>query len=306
MLKLPKELKTVTPLSKYLAMVLFIILPFWGFYLGIQYQKLNYTANNSVINPQYSSPKPTPQPVVLPISASEEFIEIYNKVSQNSKYFIRQPQILEDDVWWITPDGWSILVTTNESFVAKVLPTGSSPNKIEFTKLNSIVKQAMQTNGFSFNSLNSSSSESDGKYYDYVQAYEKGEIKCLATSSPDVGHGSDETKFYSSFTFSCFKDADLQSAYAKQSPFLKGLNAKEAVVSNIRINGNRATMSINWRRTGASVWMYRVGNEWKKVIIAQAIPMCAELEKNNVPKEFWITCFDSNNKEVPGSFNFDN
>jgi hypothetical protein len=36
---LPKQLTTVTPLSKYLAMVLFITLPFAGFYLGMQFQQ---------------------------------------------------------------------------------------------------------------------------------------------------------------------------------------------------------------------------------------------------------------------------
>lgn len=35
-----KKFTTVTPFSKYLAMVLFILFPFVGFYLGIQYQKL--------------------------------------------------------------------------------------------------------------------------------------------------------------------------------------------------------------------------------------------------------------------------
>src|SRR5260221_6709844 len=37
---LPKYLTTVTPFSKYLAMALFTLLPFVGFYLGIQYQKM--------------------------------------------------------------------------------------------------------------------------------------------------------------------------------------------------------------------------------------------------------------------------
>jgi hypothetical protein len=38
-IKLPTSLTTVTPLSKYLAMMLFISLPFLGFYFGMQYQK---------------------------------------------------------------------------------------------------------------------------------------------------------------------------------------------------------------------------------------------------------------------------
>jgi len=38
--KLPKWLATVTPFSKLLAMSLFILFPFIGFYLGMQYQKI--------------------------------------------------------------------------------------------------------------------------------------------------------------------------------------------------------------------------------------------------------------------------
>ncbi len=38
-MKLPKELTTVTPFSKALAVILFITLPFFGFYLGLLYQK---------------------------------------------------------------------------------------------------------------------------------------------------------------------------------------------------------------------------------------------------------------------------
>jgi hypothetical protein len=37
--KLSKTWTTVTPLSKFLAMALFILLPFVGFYLGVQYEK---------------------------------------------------------------------------------------------------------------------------------------------------------------------------------------------------------------------------------------------------------------------------
>ena len=39
-MKLPRYLTTVTSFSKYLALTLFVTLPFLGFYLGIQYQKM--------------------------------------------------------------------------------------------------------------------------------------------------------------------------------------------------------------------------------------------------------------------------
>lgn len=37
-MKVPKNLRTVTPLSKLIALILFIALPFIGFALGMQYQ----------------------------------------------------------------------------------------------------------------------------------------------------------------------------------------------------------------------------------------------------------------------------
>ena len=54
-MKLSKKLTTVTPLSKFLAMALFIILPFVGFYLGIKYQEIKYNAGK-IVNYQTLSP----------------------------------------------------------------------------------------------------------------------------------------------------------------------------------------------------------------------------------------------------------
>jgi hypothetical protein len=39
-LKVPKSWHKVTPLSKGLALALFIVLPFAGFYFGVEYQKM--------------------------------------------------------------------------------------------------------------------------------------------------------------------------------------------------------------------------------------------------------------------------
>jgi hypothetical protein len=57
--KFPKWLTTVTPLSKALAMILFIALPFLGFYLGIQYQQ-KITVATPVVSEVQKIPTPTP------------------------------------------------------------------------------------------------------------------------------------------------------------------------------------------------------------------------------------------------------
>jgi hypothetical protein len=71
--RLPKSLTTVTPFSKALAMILFILLPFVGFYLGMNYQ--------AAISPEVSSfsqqsiqitPTPTAVPVVTTVKCGNE------------------------------------------------------------------------------------------------------------------------------------------------------------------------------------------------------------------------------------------
>jgi hypothetical protein len=65
-MKLPKELTTVTPVSKFLAIVVFITLPFLGFVYGMKYQEL--LDFNQVQDVSYSArkvkrlPTPTPDP----------------------------------------------------------------------------------------------------------------------------------------------------------------------------------------------------------------------------------------------------
>lgn len=41
---IPKEFTTITKVSKLLALMLFIMLPFIGFYLGVKYEAIKYTA----------------------------------------------------------------------------------------------------------------------------------------------------------------------------------------------------------------------------------------------------------------------
>lgn len=55
-MKLPSSFTTVTSLSKILAAILFITLPIVGFYLGMQYQKLN----TQVEQPPVVQPTTTP------------------------------------------------------------------------------------------------------------------------------------------------------------------------------------------------------------------------------------------------------
>lgn len=63
-MKLPKELTTVTPLSKILAAVFFIAFPFISFFLGMQYQYMTDLYNQQLADESILSPqrKLTPTP----------------------------------------------------------------------------------------------------------------------------------------------------------------------------------------------------------------------------------------------------
>jgi hypothetical protein len=67
---LPKSWTTVTPLSKTIAMILFILFPFIGFSAGMRYQqKLDETKK---YEEQLQQLSPTPYPTVTPSSSAAE------------------------------------------------------------------------------------------------------------------------------------------------------------------------------------------------------------------------------------------
>src|SRR3989344_4105513 len=91
--KLPAFFTTVTPLSKTLSMALFIILPFAGFYLGIQYEKLIAAGpiKSSITTPplvvsKYSQISPTTCPSRSVDSPTA--IPSKDECHENDKFFV--------------------------------------------------------------------------------------------------------------------------------------------------------------------------------------------------------------------------
>lgn len=94
---LPKELTTVTPFSKAFALVLFIILPFYGFYLGTLYQQ----TINGIVQLQ-SQPaittvlRPTPTPLLIAQPAITTDPRTGWKIYQSSMNSSNEIAITED------------------------------------------------------------------------------------------------------------------------------------------------------------------------------------------------------------------
>jgi hypothetical protein len=65
-MKLPKSFTTVTPLSKTIALAMFIVLPICAFFYGRYYQQLLDNGNPPKVIMQYRVEKPTPLASQLP------------------------------------------------------------------------------------------------------------------------------------------------------------------------------------------------------------------------------------------------
>ena len=281
---------------------------------GIFFLNKKSTKNISAI-PVVTLTLPTPTESVQANSSSPEVI--INQISDSIK---KDPELApflilpsnepkdsyRNSLWWVSRDGWNILVEGVTTVILRIpestVPTTVEPVKTSLSKkFQKLSAGVMKKNNLSLNALNSSSSETDKKYYDYIQAYDGPNIYCTILTNPDrFGDDSTGGKMVIEMRVNCVNEKKYQAAYDQQVPFLKGLNDKTGVLSNIKIKNDKvASMSLNWRRTGATAFMYKSGSDWKKIIIAQAVPECIELVKNNVPKEFWVECYDKDNNIQP-------
>ncbi len=108
MIKLPKELTTITPFSRLIAVVLFILLPITGFYLGTQYQESIDLAKKQTYDPTIISRKPTPTPLLLKQITKEEKVNLWiiaNNLNaygdpKDTVYVGGSPLFKEGEIWW--------------------------------------------------------------------------------------------------------------------------------------------------------------------------------------------------------------
>ena len=84
-MNIPKELNTIAPLSKYLAMVVFISLPFVGFFLGMRYEEKLDLAKRQEMEANLSIPR-SPKPTPIEIPWVDPLITADWKTYTNTKY----------------------------------------------------------------------------------------------------------------------------------------------------------------------------------------------------------------------------
>ncbi|MEO6508912.1 MAG: hypothetical protein ABIO02_03080 [Patescibacteria group bacterium] len=109
-MKLPKELTTVTTLSKTLAMVAFIILPFIAFFAGVRYQE---AVNRTLPRETFSYPAPVSPTIVPSPSLSTSKPEVTPVIKPP---FIKK-SVSISNVTYKLPSGWDGEITQENTLL---------------------------------------------------------------------------------------------------------------------------------------------------------------------------------------------
>ena len=305
--KFPKWLTTVTPFSKALAMILFIILPFVGFYLGMQYQQK--------------------VAISTPITLSKLNIEnkINNSTVQNNgcdsaDYYLKFLQqkfgsginlkANNSEKWSLTFVYWKRKST--EPFIAypeQVVSVNGVDNRSP-EEINNIYRSSVDNSftplGYVNDPLNSFASIIPGgdgtKSWQY--GYRKGNALVTVGIGPDqstsnsnitsvdVGCGVENSKYdelYTELLLSGDVQAALKKAYGSNGLrnmiyYIVAIHQNDIVETGIS--------SQDWNG-GHSLWSHKDNGVWKAIYQGQNVPDCSTLESFHI--ESGVSCWDSNN-----------
>jgi len=222
-----------------------------------------------------------------------EIGEIIKKIGKEFKNKYKNNEISYSDklgLWWISPEGLDI-INPNSSGVSLSLscaPGEALPEK-DLVILVPIVDKIFMENNYKVNSLNSSISFKDDKFYNYVKAYEKEEIKCVLTATPDCPSGDPEKEPHNYLSVVCTDS--YEKNYQEQVSLLRDLNIKDAVINVSKIKDDFVYLNINLRRTGYYMIAKKENGKWKEIFSGQDYPQCSLMEKYKVPKEIYLDCY---------------
>lgn len=165
-------------------------------------------------------------------------------------------------------------------------------------RLYEITNDYFTTEAYSKNLRNSLSPQGEQTYLNYVLAFEKGNLKCTATtySGTTTGnYGSPQEKEFISFELAC--EDSFARAKKEQLPYLVGLKIDQienqvGIIVNKEI-GDFFAITVVGR---TSVSGYGVIGKWEgdklvKIFEGQDIPPCSDMENYAVPQEIYRECY---------------
>ena len=232
---------------------------------------------------------PSPHRDKLP---NELMAEVQTKWQQLK---IGDDQILETDhfgLWWVIDEGFSVINDNEKALEFRRFncELDLMPKENDLArKLSETVEEIMFANGFELNSDNSSESIVDDKFYDYVRAYEKENIKAVYVQSPDCWANDNEQMHLSSYFSITTKLAKNKS---DQLPILQDLNiGPDAIVHLTNRVDDFAIISVNFRRTGHYIIAKYIDGHWQELFSGQEAPPCSLTKKWQIPESL-ADCYE--------------
>lgn len=212
----------------------------------------------------------------------------------NEKYHGKVFETNKLGIWWLSPDDFNIINDNSSGIELNIFDCEADFKEIT-QLIDSKMDVIMKQNGFKASQKNSSLSIEDDQFYDYIQAYENGATKCVFVANPDCVTSSDELKMHYSFSLGCTDAFDTN--YQQQTPFLKDLGIKDAIIRVQKRTGDFVNLSVNSRRTGYYIIAKLINGKWHKwqeIFSGQDVPSCAVVEKYKIPKEIISDCNPNN------------
>lgn len=199
------------------------------------------------------------------------------------------------DIWWISKDGYSIIIDNSPAIEAKYLNCESDNlGQREIWNRNALaqssaVDEIMKRAGFTVNEANTSDSINDDQFVDYVRAYERDKTKAVLVVNSDCWSvGSVDSPLYYSTSFSITNDFDTN--YEAQSPYLIDLNLKDVVIHVSNVVDDWAWINVNYRRSGHYVIVEKVDGKWVERFGGQDIISCTLRDDLKIPIELTPEC----------------
>ena len=128
-MQLPKELTTVTPLSKYLALSLFVLLPILAFFLGMRYSQIIYTDMLPQVAYTRGESNNTPSP-------SPDFSNWKTYRDNRFNFSLEYPSSLN-----VEKNEWGILISNNDMRFIVAVDGGLTITYDASTSQNTIVDE---------------------------------------------------------------------------------------------------------------------------------------------------------------------
>ncbi len=242
-----------------------------------------------------------------PQNISSLLEEIKNSINSRSDSPFKFQNGTKNKFIWVSNDGWNVSVDNPPSISMKFIEpavSGDTQRKELITyskKIEPLVTKIFEQEGFQKNIPNSSVSQNNfgsndtgtnGIFYDYRQAFQKGSISCLYVMNPDLSGNSSDTIFSTELSVSC-TDQFAQN-YAMQLPYLKAVNKKGVTVTVIKQNNEFALIDLYYGRTGDVMVLQKISNQWQPITGEGLGVSCYTVTKYHIPKSIVASCADPN------------